>query len=317
MSIYRITHTPAEIAFSGGRTSGYMLYHLLKAHRYKLPKDVVVAFENTGEEAEETYEFVAEVARRWEVPIVWLEYSDTFTIEDYRNRKGKLSINRQRRSFGKGFRVVDFNTACRKGEPFDEMLAYYAQYRQQIKKIGPILPTRVTRRCTSNLKIKTVDLYMRKELGYEDYDAYLGIRYDEPKRWSKMMAANETRNDHYSRCFPMVRAKVTREDVLAFWKTQPFDLALDSLAEEGNCRLCFLKKTDRITRILRKYLRLNNNEPNAEIKRWLRRENSTDMTFRVDRPRISELVQIAISQEPIKGSPDEEEIDCICGSPSV
>jgi len=291
-----------------------MLHRILDANQ-GLPNDTVVAFENTGEEVEATYKFVREIERRWKVPIVWLEYEDKFELENYRNKKGKLSVNRQRHN-GPGFKIVNFKTAARRGEPFDAMLKYYAEYRFHLKMKGPILPTRVTRMCTANLKIKVCDRYM-SSLNYLEYDVWMGIRYDEPKRWSKMMAANETRHDHFERFFPMVADKATRETVLAFWKQQPFDLQLDPLAEEGNCRYCFLKKTDRILRIMRKYIRANGNQPDEEIKRWLRREEATRMTFRIDRPRISELVQIAMSNEPIKNSTDEQEIDCICGSPGV
>lgn len=39
---------PAVISFSGGRTSGYMLWRILQAHDGKLPDDVYVMFANTG-----------------------------------------------------------------------------------------------------------------------------------------------------------------------------------------------------------------------------------------------------------------------------
>ena len=41
---------PSLISFSGGRTSGYMLYQILKAHNGKLPDDVFVVFAKTGKE---------------------------------------------------------------------------------------------------------------------------------------------------------------------------------------------------------------------------------------------------------------------------
>ena len=39
---------PALISFSGGRTSGFMLYHILQAHGGTLPEDYFVVFANTG-----------------------------------------------------------------------------------------------------------------------------------------------------------------------------------------------------------------------------------------------------------------------------
>jgi len=37
---------PALISFSGGRTSGYMLYKILEAYDGKLPNDIHVVFAN-------------------------------------------------------------------------------------------------------------------------------------------------------------------------------------------------------------------------------------------------------------------------------
>ena len=65
---------PTCISFSGGRTSGYMLWLTLQAHGEKLPDDTHVVFANTGKEEEATLRFVRDCAERWGVPIVWVEY---------------------------------------------------------------------------------------------------------------------------------------------------------------------------------------------------------------------------------------------------
>ena len=64
---------PALISFSGGRTSGFMLWHILDAHNGELPPDVYVTFANTGKEREETLRFVFECQSRWGAKIRWLE----------------------------------------------------------------------------------------------------------------------------------------------------------------------------------------------------------------------------------------------------
>ena len=46
MNPYKI-ESPALISFSGGRTSGFMLYQILQAHNGSLPKDVHVTFATT------------------------------------------------------------------------------------------------------------------------------------------------------------------------------------------------------------------------------------------------------------------------------
>ena len=44
---------PALISFSGGRTSGYMLFRILEAYGGSLPDDMHVVFANTGKERPE------------------------------------------------------------------------------------------------------------------------------------------------------------------------------------------------------------------------------------------------------------------------
>ena len=53
MNPYLITG-PAQIGLSGGRTSGEMIYRIIKAHGGKLPANIHTCFQNTGKEREET-----------------------------------------------------------------------------------------------------------------------------------------------------------------------------------------------------------------------------------------------------------------------
>ena len=70
---YRVPR-PAVVSFSGGRTSGYLLRHLLDAYGGRLPDDIAVVFANTGMERSETLDFVDTCARAWNVTVHWLEY---------------------------------------------------------------------------------------------------------------------------------------------------------------------------------------------------------------------------------------------------
>ena len=66
---------PTVISFSGGRTSGYMLYKVLEANN-GLPDNALVCFSNTGKEDEKTLEFVRDCEKNWNVPITWIEWDD-------------------------------------------------------------------------------------------------------------------------------------------------------------------------------------------------------------------------------------------------
>lgn len=196
---------PAVVNFSGGRTSAYMLRRILDAHGGRLPADVHVLFCNTGREREETLDFVAECASRWGVNVLWLE------------RDGSKKP-------GSRFREVEFETASRNGEPFAELIDEHR-----------FLPNGAMRFCTIELKIRVEHDCMRS-LGYEHWTSVLGLRHDEPERVCR--AEEKETAERFISC-PLYRAKVSKADVAAFWKSQPFDLALKSW--EGNCDLCFMK----------------------------------------------------------------------------
>lgn len=51
---------PALISFSGGRTSAYLLKHILDACGGALPANVIACFANTGKEMPETLDFVGD-----------------------------------------------------------------------------------------------------------------------------------------------------------------------------------------------------------------------------------------------------------------
>lgn len=194
---------PAVVSFSGGRTSAYMLWRVLQAHAGRLPDGVKVAFCNTGKEREETLRFVHECGVRWGVEIVWLEW-----IKE-----------------GPGWRAVTFETASRRGEPFDALI-----------EDKSFLPNWQARFCTQYLKVLPLHAWAVAQ-GFEVYSEVIGLRADEPWRVAKMMGRNV---DDGRKCVaPLASAGVTVRDVAAFWRVQPFDLGL--LPGEGNCDLCFMK----------------------------------------------------------------------------
>lgn len=73
MNPYILPDGNVQVAFSGGRTSGYLLRQLLDANG-PLPERAVVTFQNTGRERSETLDFVAEVGERWNANVRWLEF---------------------------------------------------------------------------------------------------------------------------------------------------------------------------------------------------------------------------------------------------
>lgn len=204
-SPYLLPAGPVQIAFSGGRTSAYMLHHIAEANG-GLPEDrVQVVFTNTGREMPETLDFVAECERRWGIPVARVEF-----------RLGEP-----------GFEVVGHQALARDGEPFEAMVM-----------ARRYLPNRVARFCTQELKVRPVNKMLRS-LGWEQWTAALGIRHDEPRRVSA-----ERQRERWQPWYPLNDAKVSRHDVVSWWRRQSFDLrleAIDGKSVLGNCDGCFLK----------------------------------------------------------------------------
>lgn len=194
---------PAQIAFSGGRTSGYLLWRVLQAHGGTLPPDIHVVFTNTGKEREETLAFIGECQAHWNVLIRVVERDP----ESGQPREATLA------------------TASREGEPFAALIAE-----------KQFLPHARCRFCTIELKIRPAKRFMQS-LGYEHWDVALGVRADEPARYANLKDADA--RERFTNIFPLWSAGVVKCEVSGFWAKQPFDLQLRP--DEGNCDLCFLK----------------------------------------------------------------------------
>lgn len=201
---YRV-EGPACISFSGGRTSGYMLRKIVDAYGGNLPTSIIPVFANTGKEREETLRFVHNFSAVWGIHVRWVEW-----------RAGKPD-----------FEIVGYNSASRAGEPFSAL----------IKKKG-MPPNWQARFCTQFLKVRAMTALMAS-FGFPSgsYREAIGLRDDEGSRLLKMYDRNS--RDGRQCVAPLSKAHVTRADVDAFWRKQPFDLGLE--AGEGNCDLCFLK----------------------------------------------------------------------------
>lgn len=196
------------ISFSGGRTSAYMTDILLRDSFVKSHyKDVVVLFANTGQEYEETLEFVNDCDKHLGFNTVWLE-------ADVVHEPNK----------GTKHKIVDFKSASRKGEPFEQVC----------KKYG--IPNTTSPICTRELKLSPITSYLR-QIGWKKntYDVAIGIRFDEMDRVTKDVIKKGI-------WYPLVDGKVTKSDVLKHWSKQHFNLQLPE--HKGNCKWCW-KKSDR------------------------------------------------------------------------
>lgn len=240
---YKLPEGNVLISFSGGRTSGYMLYKILEANG-DLPERVKVTFANTGREMPETLDFVHECERRWGVDIVWLEYA----------RENNKPI----------FEVVNHNSASRNGEPFEVLISEL--------RGGQGLPNTHWRFCTQELKVNTIHRYLNKNLGWDLWSAAIGIRADEAHRTKTKKRGRQL---HW---YPLNDACVNKAIIREFWQKQPFDLQLQNIngtTPLGNCDMCFLKSESTLAHIAKTMP--------ERADWWIRMEKKTGRRFRNER----------------------------------
>lgn len=192
---YQLPDGNIHVTLSGGRTSAFLLHQLLEANG-GLPDRVKVVFANTGREDPRTLDFVQQIGQYWSVPITWVQY-----IPD-----------------DPWFEIVNYNSAARDGEPFEEMI-----------KHKRFVPNGGKRICTEQLKVRAARR-MLVAAGWTRWTKTLGMRFDEPHRHEQ---ADQPREKIW---MPLIAARVTKPMVLKFWSEQPFDLPE---GVDSNCRLCF------------------------------------------------------------------------------
>lgn len=251
-----------QVSFSGGRSSAMMAKIMLDNY----PKDeLLFTFANTGKELPETLDFVNECDKRWELGVIWIEYC-----------------------VGNKFKVVDYNSASRSGEPFAALIE---------KKKYP--PNRVARFCTADLKIRPMKKYIMS-LGYKHWDAAIGIRKDEPNRYYKMKS--EKKRDRWEYLFPLWDMNITKKEVENFWNNQDFKLAIHS--NLGNCDFCFMKA-------LKKKLSQARLMP-ENLQWWADMEAKTGSKF-TNEYTMEQLQALAKNPSLFDSLEDELEISCFCG----
>lgn len=200
------------VSFSGGRTSGYMTHRILR--EVSPDVDVRIVFANTGQEDNRTLEFVRDCEKVFGWDITWVE----------------ASVNPEKRR-GTSHKLVKFETASRKGEPFEDVISKYG------------LPNQSMPHCTRELKLQPIRS-LCKSWGWKkkDYHSAVGIRADEIDRMSAYA-------EREGLVYPLVSWGVKKGDVLDWWRQQNFDLYVPE--HRGNCLWCWKKSFKKLVQVYR------------------------------------------------------------------
>ena len=160
---------PHVVKFSGGRSSGMLLFTLLENRILDAERGDVIIFNNTSAEHPNTYRFARDCAKaseRYGIPFFWVEYQ---TYEDARNGEWtRLNsyrlVNRLPRSRANpdGFHW--------RGEVFEELLSWSGYLPNQFRRI-----------CTRSMKLETTRAFMADWLGSKESIPRLG-HFDEQSR---------------------------------------------------------------------------------------------------------------------------------------
>lgn len=246
------------VTFSGGRTSAFMAKFIKE--RYCNDK-LLFCFANTGKEAEETLQFVDKCDKEFDLNVVWIE----------------ADIIQEKRK-GTNYKIVDFKTASRNGEPF----------RNAIKKYG--LPSKVFRHCTRELKEVPIHKFAKNFFDSE-YLTAMGIRKDEEHRLSEKPNV----------IYPLAEMNIDEKFIREWWKKQPFDLGLKDY--QGNCDLCFQKSVRKRLTIIKE---------NPETAEWwidMEQKFETELQDKMDmRNNLSVLDLVEMTKKPFNKAIDKQEL---------
>jgi hypothetical protein len=160
---------------------------------------------NTGAEDEETLVFIDKCDKAFNLGLVWLE-----------------CVVSKAKGTGTKYKIVTFETASRKGEPFLEVARKYG------------VPNQSYPHCNRELKLQPFESWLKDN--YPGSKRAIGIRIDEIDRMSSYA-------DALGIVYPLISWKpTTKQDVLKFWFEQPFNLNIPE--HRGNCVTCW-KKSDK------------------------------------------------------------------------
>ncbi|HGX6720727.1 phosphoadenosine phosphosulfate reductase family protein [Acinetobacter baumannii] len=204
------------ISFSGGRTSGYAV------NLFKNDPDAYFIFMDTGAEHPATYQFIKDIVKHWKINLVCL----------------RVVVNPQMKK-GVGYKII----------PLDELKQDLEPWRDMLKKYGS--PYYDMPFCTARMKTEPFEKYCNDVFGKNNYERWIGIGSDEPKRLPievleklGLPIHKDAKKQKAGFRYLAEISDFTKEDVLDWWEQQPFDLAITE--HLGNCVFCIKKHLNKV-----------------------------------------------------------------------
>lgn len=264
------------VTVSGGRSSAMMARHIQTSDKYKNFEKVYV-FCNTGMERYETIQFLKDIEKHWELPLVKIEGV-------YSSVMGE----------GVRYKIVDWDNLNMTAKPFSEMIAH------KNKGIFGGMPSLDAPYCSENLKTSVAKKLCDDLFGVNNYIKSIGFRKEDmPKR----ITFAEIKEDK-KRIFPLLtdfEKPISQIDLNEWWDKQPFKLGIHG--KFGNCELCWKKSDANLIDVIRNGTRFID---------WYREHEQKygNTSFRGNKS-IDDLVKL--SQQPFTPEIDfGDEYKCVC-----
>ena len=227
------------ISFSGGRTSAYLL------NLFRDDPEAHFVFMDTGAEHPATYQFIRDIVKHWKIDLVCL----------------RVVVNPVM-NIGCTYKIISLDELKQDLEPWKDML----------KKYGS--PYYDSPFCTARMKTEPFEKYCNDKFGKGNFERWIGIRFDEPKRLpieilESLQLPIHTKAAHQKKGFRYLAeiSEFEKDDVLDWWEKQPFDLAITE--HLGNCVFC-IKKT------INKVALAGKDEPEQLVK-WVQVTEGSDV----------------------------------------
>lgn len=187
-------------SFSGGRSSAYMVYQLMHTH-----PDTDFIFMDTGAEHPKTYEFIKNIVEHWRIKLTCL----------------RVVVNPELGQ-ANSYREITLDELTQDLQPFRDVC-----YKYGLPYLGGAF-------CTRTMKLEPFTRYCNDKYGKNNYQTWLGIRADEPRRLKP--------TEGYKYLADI--SDFDKRDIINWWRNQPFDL--DIPEHLGNCVFCIKKSISKI-----------------------------------------------------------------------
>jgi len=266
------------VTVSGGRSSAMMARHIQTNEKYKDFNKVYV-FCNTGMERPETIDFLKNIEKHWELPLIKIEGV-------YSNNLGT----------GVNYKVVDWENLNMTGIPFLKMIEH------KNKGIFEGLPSKDAPYCSENLKTIPAKKLCDKIFGVNNYKIAIGFRKEDmPKRisWPEI-------KEQKQKIFPLLTdflLPISQIDLNKYWLKEKFKLELHG--KYGNCELCWKKSDNNL---------VENILFGTRFIEWYKNEESKygNTSFRGHKS-IDDLVKMSLLPRTLEMNlQTEDDFNCVC-----